>query len=169
MASPIPFPPGPDEPSGRISVARYSAEEVIAPFLCLYGGLNFSPWLAELGLPVLRIQRRKKALRELRALSIALWDLALQKSFPQDEAAFFAAFCATVPFLAGENKECLRMRERVKAYGELLAGKKDADFLPVAAYLAETLVPGAGNAFRLRLKLSLRIRDLYTLIFDKLV
>jgi hypothetical protein len=165
----ISLPPERDEAPSRISVARCGAEEIVAPFLALYACLDFSSPLAELGVSVLQIRRRRKALREFRALSIALWNLALHKSFPQDRAAFFAVFCETAPCLAGKDRECLRLRERVKAYESLLAEKKDADFLPAAAYLTETLAPKAAHPSRLRLKLSLIIRDLYTRIFDKLV
>jgi hypothetical protein len=41
--------------------------------------------------------------------------------------------------------------------------------VPVAAYLAEILALNDNDMRRLRLKLSLITRHLYTLIFDKLV
>ncbi|MDR2160589.1 MAG: hypothetical protein LBO77_00365 [Desulfovibrio sp.] len=158
-----------DEPPIRISVTPYSAEEILRLFLALYESLDFSPHLAELGITALHIRRRHKALREFRALSIALWRLALRKSFPQDADAFFAALVETAPFLAGSGKDRARLRERVNVYVDIMEGKKDSDFLPVATALVETLAPRAGDGARLRLKLSLLIRGLYTLIFEKLV
>lgn len=153
----------------RISVTRYSAEEVVSQFLSLYSCLDFKTEVAELGIGPLQIRRRRKALREFRAICIALWGIALQKSFPQDASVFFEHFRATAPFLTGKSKECARLQSRVNIYVDLMAGKKDADFLPVAEYLAEVLALNDEDMRRLRLKVSLITRHLYTLIFDKLV
>ncbi len=154
---------------GRMSVAYYSAEEVISHFCALYSSIDWPAKVAELDISPLRIRRRNNALRELRALSIALWGLALQKSFPGDASDFFARFLETAPFLAGKSRESVRLRERLAVYVDLLAAKKDADFLPVAEHLAEVLALSSEDIRRLRLKISLITRNLYTLIFDRLV
>jgi hypothetical protein len=153
----------------RVSIARYSAGEVIEQFLALYACLDFRHELEELGVSRFQFVRRKKALRELKALSIALWGLALQKSFPLDAADFFNQFRSVAPDLAGQGKSPRDMHARVNIYVDLLAGKRDTDFVPVAAYLAEILAINDNDLRRLRLKLSLITRNLYTLIFDKLV
>ena len=159
----------PDSTTSRISVTRYSAEEVVSQFLSLYSCLDFKSEIAELGIGSLHIRRRKKALREFRAISIALWGIALQKSFPQDAPAFFEHLLTVAPFLTGKSKECVRLQGRVNIYVDLMAGKKDTDFLPVAEYLAAVLALSDEDTNRLRLKVSLITRQLYTLIFDKLV
>ena len=155
--------------SPRISVAHYSAEEVVSQFLALYACLDFKSELSDIGITSLQLRRRKKALREFRAIAIALWGVALQKSFPQDAQVFFEHFLATAPFLTGKGKECTRLQGRVNIYVDLMNEKKDADFLPVAEYLAEVLALNDEDMRRLRLKVSLITRHLYTLIFDKLV
>jgi hypothetical protein len=153
----------------RVSIARYSAGEVIEQFLALYNCLDFRHELEDVGISRFQFARRKKALRELKALSIALWGLALQKSFPLDAADFFSQFRSVAPDLVGQRKSALDMQNRVNIYVDLLAGKRDTDFVPVAAYLAEILALNDNDLRRLRLKLSLITRNLYTLIFDKLV
>lgn len=153
----------------RVSVAHYTADEVIRQFLGLYTCLDFRAELEDIGVTRMQFVRRKKALREFRAISIALWGLALQKSFPNDAAEFFSEFRAKAPVLAGSGKEAARLHERVNEYSKLLAPKRDTDFSPVADDLAQALALHARDVARLRLKLSLIIRNLYVLIFDKLV
>lgn len=163
-----------DEPEGaapraRVSVAHYSADEVIQQFLALYHCLDFKAELAEIGIGRFHLARRKKALHEFRVLAVALWGLALQKSFPVDAQAFFAEFKAKIPDVTGRGRTAERFANRLNIYVDLLAPKKDADFLPVAEYLSEVLALNADDFLRLRLKLSLIIRNLYVLIFDRLV
>ncbi|MDR1947155.1 MAG: hypothetical protein LBQ51_08340 [Desulfovibrio sp.] len=153
----------------RIRVTRYSAEEVIKQFLSLYTCMNFETELADMGIGRLRFFMRRKALREFTALFIALWYLALQKSFPQDAANFFSIFRESAAMLNNGSREAAKLGPRVDAYMEQVQRKKDADFLPVAEYMARSLVLKTRDFARLRLKLSLRIRNLYMLIFDKLV
>lgn len=166
----------PDAPHGsdnggppRISVTKYSAEEVIRQFLGLYNCMDFKAELEDVGIGRFQFLRRKKALREFRALCISLWGLALQKSFPQDAADFFREFCEKSPVLAASGRDAARLRNRVNIYVDLLNPHKDTDFQPVAGYLAEVLALESGDLPRLRLKLSLIIRNLYVLIFNKLV
>ncbi|MDR1490935.1 MAG: hypothetical protein LBS65_10770 [Desulfovibrio sp.] len=152
----------------RISVVNYSAEEVIRQFLALYLSLNFEEELSFIGVGRLSFFRRRKCIREFNALAIALWELALQKSFPDQAAEFFAALREDARFV-GSGREAEKLVARVDAYAELLKLRKDADFLPVAEHMAGLLSRSARDFARLRLKLSLSIRSLYTLIFDKLV
>lgn len=153
----------------RISVTRYSADEVIRQFIGLYACLDFTAQLEYIGVRRMQFLRRKKVLREFRAMSIALWGLALQKSFPGNAGNFFSEFLEKAAFLLGNGREATRLRERVNDYVTLLASKKDADFSPVADYLAKILALHSDDVARLRLKLSLIIRNLYVLIFDNLV
>ena len=153
----------------RVSVAHYTADEVLLQFLGLYNSLDFKAELADLGITRWQFLRRRKAIRAFRAISIALWGLALQKSFPKDAGNFFAELRDKAPMLAGSGKETVCLHERVNAYIELLAPKKDTDFSPVAGHLATILAPHAEDVPRLRFKLSLIIRNLYVLIFNKLV
>ena len=160
---------GPSSPGDRATPALYSAEEVIRNFEALLDSLDFKSELLELGIGSLQLGRRKKALRELNALSIGLWHLALQRSFPEAGADFFARFRETSPRLVGSGKEPGLLQSRVGIYVDLLKDKKETDFLPVASYLAEVLALDAEDMRRLRLKVSLITRSMYKLIFDRLV
>ncbi|MDR2573154.1 MAG: hypothetical protein LBC94_02220 [Desulfovibrio sp.] len=153
----------------RVTVAQYSADEVIQQFLALYNCMDFKLELEDIGISRFQFVRRKKVLRELRALSIALWGLALKKSFPKDAVHFFETFRASFPVLFPVAKEQAMMENRVNIYVDCLNAKKDMDFLPVAEYLAEVLALDADDTPRLRLRLSLITRNLYTMIFDRLV
>lgn len=153
----------------RVSVAHYSADEVIGQFLALYHCLDFKAELADIGIGRFQFSRRKKALRKFRVLAVALWGLALQKSFPGDAQDFFNEFRTRIADVAGTGKAPERFVNRLNIYVDLLAPKKDGDFLPVTEYLSDVLALNADDFRRLRLKLSLIIRNLYVLIFDRLV
>lgn len=155
--------------AGRVTVAHYTADEVIRQFLALYHCLDFKAELADIGIGRLQFVRRYKALREFKALSIALWRLALQKSFPLDAESFFNEFKDGIADLAGTGKAAERFAHRIDIYSTLLSSKKDSDFLPVAEHISEVLSLHADDLRHLRLKLSLVIRHLYVLIFDRLV
>ena len=157
------------EAEARVTVAQYTAAEVIQQFLALYTCMDFKPELEDVGIGRFQFVRRKKALREFRALSIALWGLALQKSFPNDAESFFQEFRDDLAVLFPSAKEREMMDNRINIYVDCLSVKKDTDFLPVAEYLAEVLALDAEDMRRLRLKLSLFMRNLYTMIFDRLV
>lgn len=153
----------------RITVTRYSAKEVIDIFLPLYRDLDFSQQVADMGGNGIHFLRRARILRECRALAIALWGVALRRSFPEDAQGFFAEFMRSAPPVAASGKGPARLASRVNVYADLLAEKGDADFLPVADYFTEVLELSSEEKAVQRLKLSLYVRQLYMLIFDKLV
>ena len=117
-----------DEQAARVSVAQYSAAEVIGQFLALYNCLDFKAELEDIGIGRFQFMRRKKALRELRALCIALWGIALQKSFPDDAGSFFAKFRETAPVLAGPGREAVEMQTRVNVYIDRLLPERTRIF-----------------------------------------
>lgn len=147
----------------------YTAEEVARTFADLLATLDFAAEIRELGIGKLSVFKRSQAKKRFRALSIALWHVALEKSFPNDANVFFTHFVASYPPLAGDGKSAKRMRDMVEAYDKLVAEKKDADFTGVAEYLADAFNIGNEDRPRQQLKLSLRIRSIYELIFKKLI
>lgn len=158
--------------SGRahtVSPVLYSAEEVLGQFQSLFATLDFRAELDGLGIKRHHFFRRQAAEKEFRALCVALWGLALQKSFPDDAQAFFTRFMDTAPTVAGEGKDARLMHERVLAYAEALAPERESDFTPVAGHMAEKLAPNAEELPKIRLKLCLIIRKLYEMIFNALV
>ena len=148
---------------------QYTAEEIVQNFQALLESLDFKNELSELGIGSMQVLRRKKTLRELRALSIALWGLALQKSFPNDAGEFFVHYAETDPVLTAKGRGPQQLRQRLEEYIQLLDVKKEKDFLPIAGHLAEKITIKSKDLPRTRLKLSLIIRNLYNLVFSKLV
>lgn len=155
--------------SDRVTPALYESDEVFQHFEALYLSLDFRTELADMDIGALQLARKKLALREFRALTIALWGVALERSFPQDANAFFRDFREKASFLNADTKESNLLQNRVNIYVDMLNPKKDKDFLPVAHYLTEVLGIAAPDMAHMRLKLSLTIRTLYNLIFDRLV
>ena len=155
--------------AARITKAEYEVSEVIDFFQQLFDSFDFAHELQDMGISRLQILRRKKALRELKALCIAFWGLALEKSFPEDAEAFFSTYCAQSPIINNRSREAASIRASLDLYCSLLEEKKDADFSPIAAHLAEKLALNDADMRRLQLKLSLIMRSLYTTIFKHLV
>ncbi len=153
--------------NARITPAKYTAEEVASQFQALYDSMDYGAEVAGLGFGALQWDRKKKALREFKALSVALWGVALRRSFPQDAEAFFTYFLENTPVFAGKDGSVLRTR--VNIYVDMLRAKQETDFMPVAAYFAEVLGMTAQDAKALSLRVSLILRNVYTLIFERLV
>lgn len=122
-----------------------------------------------MGVGRLQVFRRKRILGELKALFIALWHLALQKSFPVDGSLIFEEFLARFENTKGAEKYTRPIVERAKQYVDLLERKRDTDFSEVASHLASLLDISEAEARTLKLRLALHIRSTYTLIFQRLI
>lgn len=147
----------------------YTAEEVSRTFTHLLASFNFAYELNELGIGSLSIFKRSQAKKRLVALCIALWHIALEKSFPNDTETFFAHFKDTYPPLVGESRGAKKMRDLLERYDTLVAEKKDGDFTRVAEDFIDSFNLVPADRAKLQLKLSLRIRTVYDLIFEKLI
>ncbi len=147
----------------------YTAEEVGGTFGELLATFDFGAELHELGFGRVRPFKRATARRLLTAISIALWHIALEKSFPNDADAFFSHFTATFPPLVGERRGARKLRDLVAQYDALIAEKKDTDFTRVADTLVEALGIQESDRRSQQLRLSLRIRSMYEVIFNKLI
>lgn len=163
------IPPFSDLQEPRIQTTNYSAEEVVATFNAILHSLDYQPMFEALGIGKYNVFRKKKALRELQALSISLWNLALQRSFPTDGETFFKNYMETVLPVKVGSKDATLFTARVNTYNDLLHEKKENDFSPVAQYLADIFTNNEEASKRFTLKLSLLLRNLYTIIFDNLV
>ncbi len=151
-------------------VSRISHDVVVSRFQAILTSFDFSiEWLI-LGIGRLHVFKRKKALRELYALYIALWNLALEKSFPDDSKAILALFMDRAPgLLRYAKKDATLLTMRVEVYTTLLAEFKDSNFSEVASNFLTSLIPPAQLDKSRILKLSLHIRKIYTFIFDTLI
>lgn len=127
------------------------------------------PELQSLGIGRFSVIKRARAKRHLIAVSIALWHVALEKSFPNDADTFYERFTATYPPITGERGSAKKLRELVSRYDELIAEKKDGDFTGVADTLVATLRLQEEDKRRQQLRISLQIRTLFEFIFEKLI
>ena len=151
------------------SPVAYTAEEVAKHFDELLSGLDFKRDLRELGIHTLSVFKRRKALLEMTALAVSLWRLALKRSFPQDADAFFTHFMDSNPRCVGNGKKGEALCALIVSYGDLLAEKRESDFSAVARHMADSLGLSSSDDKSFYLKISLRIRQLYTYIFDRLI
>lgn len=147
----------------------YSADEVIENFEALLASFDFTPDLDAMGIGRLQVFRRRRAAFELRALFMALWRIALDKSLPGDGEIVFEAFLSRYENKHGTGSETRQTLERVRQYVDLLLHKRDTDFTDVASHLVSFLTLGEAEAKALRLRLTLHIRSTYNLIFKRLL
>jgi hypothetical protein len=147
----------------------YTAEEVTKRFKDLLAAFDFGAELYELGIGQWSPFKRSQAKKQLTAVHIALWHIALERSFPNDADVFFTHFVTTYPSLQGDKRSAKKLRDLVARYDALVAEKKDTDFTGVADTLVEALGIVETDSRRQRLKLSLRIRSVYEFIFQKMI
>jgi len=147
----------------------YTAEEVGRTFADLLRTFDDAADMDELGISRLRCLKRALIKRHLTAIRIALWHVALGKSFPKDASTFFKHFIATHLPLSVNSRRAKKLRDLVEWYDTLVGEKKDTDFTQVADALVKALGSKHDDGRRQQLKLSLRIRSTYELIFEKLI
>lgn len=122
-----------------------------------------------MGIGRLQIFRRKRVIAELRAMFIALWRIALDKSLLDEGQLIHEAYLSSYGERYGPGQDARLLVERVRQYVDLLLQKRDKDFSEVASHLASFLSMEEPEAKALRLKLTLHIRRTYNIIFQKLL
>lgn len=149
---------------------QYSSDELIRIFSALLESYDFEYELSLFGLKRHQFLKKKKARRELTALFIALWNLALQKSFPAERELVFEEFVNRYSYSArGSNKSVDLLLRSIEVYVTLLQKNKDKDFSEIAIFMTDMLLENAPHKDRARLKLALAIRAMFKLIFDRLI
>ena len=148
--------------------ALYTKEGVLQHFEEVLESLELKQQIAELGSGMNSFFTKKRSLAEFTAMGIALWKLALEKSFPKEAEAFFNEYLETSKTL-GKGKKHAQMLELVNKYNELFAPKKTEDFSAISQYIADNLGSASADRKTLQLKLSLTIRKIYQFIFDHLI
>ncbi|WP_353118970.1 hypothetical protein [Nitratidesulfovibrio sp.] len=157
---------------GMSTSPAYTVDEVLGNFAALLDSFDFTPEIDAMGIGRMQFLRRKRALQDLRALFIALWRLALRRSFPNDHEVIFETFLERfqqAPARNADRREAAALTEKVRGYVGMLEHKGDADFSEAAHHLVSLLSLGDAEAKALRLRLALHIRSTYKLIFDKLI
>ena len=160
------------ETAARIRPTPYKSEEVINNFRALLADADMEREFEILKIGRLNIFRRKKAAFELTALYIALWKLALGKSFPNDVEPFYKEYIEDTyvkpegEALKPSTKSFLEM---ICGYVSLLERSGDADFTAVAKHLVERFAKKPGEHKEMEMRLILVIRSTYKSIFDRLI
>lgn len=143
-------------------------EEALANFAVLLDDLDFSQELELLGIGRLQFLRRKQMLIELRGLFIAIWRLALGRSFPHEADEMLRIFIRR--YAEGHaGKPGAQIVERAGQYWRMLEPGGDGDFSDVARHLLSFVDRDQDDVAPLVLRLALRIRSAYRFIFDRLI
>lgn len=146
-----------------------SAEQLaLKNFAALLADTDFMAELELMNIGRMQFLLRRQMLMEWRGLYMALWRLALEKSFPQDADAMFAVFASTHRDSHPDKLSGASLR-RAGEYWAMLAPAGETDFNPVARHLASFFSSGTHDLRSLSLKLALHIRKTYKNIFDRLL
>lgn len=143
--------------------------QALENFSALLHDMDFSYELSLLGLRRLQFFSRRKLRTELKALTIGLWRLALERSFPQQWSQIFEAFLTEKIEQMDDSREGALFEAKVRTYVELLERKREADFTEAGNHIVDLLRLPDALSMPLRLRLTLHIRSLYTLVFDRLI
>lgn len=143
-------------------------DEALANFAVLIEDFDFATLLELMGIGRFQFLRRKQMLIELKGLYIALWRLALSRSFPRYADDMLTIFLRRYARAHGERAGS-EIGERATQYWGMILPHGDGDFNNVAGHLAELLSREQKDDRALTLRLALQIRSAYRLIFERLI
>lgn len=152
----------------RPAAPLYTKDEVIAHFEGLFTSIDLKEEIAALGGGLNSLFKKGRSLTEFTAMTMVLWKLALDSSFPQESEEFFQDFIACSPIL-GKGKKREQLISCINMYRNLFSEKKTDDFTPVSHHIIETLCKDSSDKKALQLKVSLAMRKLYQIIFEHLI
>ncbi len=148
------------------------AETVLANFSVMLDNMDFARELRLLGIRKFHFRQRKKALRELKAMSIGLWRLGLERSFPSESDTIFERFMLSLyeqVQTAKARTEADAFDILTRAYVDKFRERGDADFTTVSGYIVSLFHKDTKELPSKRLKLALLMRDAYMTIFRHLI
>lgn len=137
-------------------------------FAVLLDDADFSIELELTGVGRFQFMRRRQMQVELRGLYLALWRLALARSFPEDCESMFATFLHAYLSRRPDAKVA-KVAERARQYWGMLQPTGDANFYDVARHLTSFAERDEKTQRTQTLKLALHIRQVYRFIFDRLI
>jgi hypothetical protein len=147
----------------------YTHEEVIANFQALMDSWDFDAELRRFGIGAMHILRRRRMLLEFKGLFAGLWRLALTRSFPEDGRKIFEGYLEACVISSKNSKKALQLVERARYYAKMLAVRGDTDFSEVSRYLASLVHLPEADRKSITLKLALDIRQMYNVIFERMI
>lgn len=143
-------------------------ELALENFAALIDGAEFGAELEMMGIGRLQFLRRKQMLVELKGLYIALWRLALGRSFPDDADPMLTVFLRRY-LRAHPDKIAPRVAERAREYWAMIQPRGDSDFNDIARHLSSFFIKDQQDTRAVTLKLALQIRRAYRFIFERLI
>ncbi len=150
--------------------SELSPETIVTRFQALLSSFDYQEELDILGVGKYNFNKKKKLIIEIKALYIALWKIALEKSFPDSWNSYFNLFLDEISRSLKCNAQTAQfVIRRIDVYDTLLAPKKENNFSEVARQLVSTYIKKKEDLESPILKFSLKIRQVYTLIFNKLI
>ncbi len=155
--------------SNMVRFAPVSHDKVVETFEILLDGFSFEREMKLLDVGRLHVFRRRNVLTEYKALCVALWGLALERSFPEEHSVILDTYLAQLNDQGKSRKTKAMPRELILAYIELLATHKENDFTVVGEHMVALFNVDEKKRASLRLQLALEIRKLYSIIFDNLI
>ena len=145
----------------------YAFDDVIDNFEALLADAEFSQEIRALHLGWFDFVRKRLLLDELRTVYVALWFLALQRSFPTAASFIVSRFLARhtnkMPSL-----RATQFKERATQYKDMLVSNGDQDFTSVARHLISFTKAHESTLKADVLRLALQLRSCYTFIFQRL-
>ena len=147
----------------------FTREEVLENFLALLQQMDFERELHLLQISRMRFVLRRRLKSEWLAALIGLWRLALDRSFPQDGDHIFALFLEHKSKQLKKQAKIDVFTKKVSDYVALFHEKGDADFSLPAEYLIAKLRLSERQSRPLRMRLILHLRELYKLVFERLI
>lgn len=143
-------------------------DEALANFAVLVDDFDFAADLEVLGIGRFQFLRRKQMIIELKGLYIALWRLALARSFPRFADDMFTIFLRRYTRTHGD-KQGQQISERATQYWGMILPHGDGDFNNIAAHIVDLAHREHKDPRALTLKLALNIRSAYRFIFERLI
>lgn len=161
-----------DLPRSRLKLPElsplYTKEEVLQRFDDIFESLNLKGEIKSIGCGLYGVFKRGRSLREFTAMTISLWRLAMEKSFPDESDEFFRSYLNSSSRL-GTGKKRDVMLQRIGAFWDLFSIHKTGDFTPISHYMSEYLAENAEDRKTINLKLTLSMRRIYKTIFEYLI
>ena len=152
----------------RDKAPHEAARAALENFKALLADADFTLELELLGIKRMQFMRRRQMQSELMGLYMALWRLALARSFPVDAQPMFELFQQEYT-KAHRDKHSHHIVRRANEYWAMLEPRGDADFSEVARHLCSFSMQDPGQVKSINLKLVLHIRKIYKLVFDRLI
>lgn len=143
-------------------------QEALDNFVVLLDDADFAESFRIMGLGWRHFMRRRQMRVEWQGLYVALWRLALQRSFPEDADRMLAAFCQDYR-QQHPDKDTAAALDRAVPYWDMLRVRGESDFTGVARHLCSFFSLDERAERSMVLRLVLHIRKRYTEIFRRLI